>query len=105
MSDSLGPGNRNPLPENDTPLDKSGSSSGSYHEKRGNPEEGLRPADESFARAGPITPERAHGDHLDAEGASDDEAVGNPPLELSNKEEPWNRLTGDTVIAKTQTPD
>ncbi len=105
MSDSLSPSKRNPLPEQETPRDEPESSGGLRHEKLGNPEEGLKPTEESFARdAGPVTPERVHGDQVVAEGASDDQEVGNPPLEPSDKEDPWNRQTGATVIAETHTP-
>lgn len=105
MSDSLSPSNRNRLPEQETPQQEPESAGGMQHGSMGNPEEGLEPTAESFARdAGPITPERVRRDEVTADGATDDQEVGNPPLELSSKEDPWNRQTGETVISKTQTP-
>lgn len=106
MSDSLSPSNANrSLPEQDTPQQAPEDSGALHHEELGNPEEGLEPTSESFARdAGPVTPERVQREQVTADGASDDQEVGNPPLELSDRDEPWSRQTGGTVIAET-TPD
>lgn len=58
MSDSLSPSNANrSLPEQETDRPAPEESGGMGHEALGNPEEGLEPTSESFARdAGPTTP-------------------------------------------------